>query len=450
MSVTVTDNFTPKTWAQSYPETWGSTTNDWKYGLHDYSLLATVTLALAEQLSRSAAHRIEEDDVSVTDQLTRETIWERSCEEAFSIMETYWDFIQFRVSVSESFTVTDDETGRVVKGVLVTLNIADKVAKSTARPYTEAFSVEDGISKEPRPIHTDGFAITDDEANRFLKGVPVTLNIAESVPKTIEKPFPVTIFVEDEFFRKAKTLRKFAESVDFAELVGKRLSLPLEETFEIVEFFHNLFTENVDETVSVAELLSRSFSAQRLFAETVDIDDYLTKHTEIKKEDLIVVRDTILQASNAILNNIFARHGEITKLEDFEKLVNQAPGFTEFIPFKVGEYDYEEALVKIAVRSKADQGKPTINNLTMHVDIPDTDDRGTANITTTTDVTRVLFHKHYYNPPEVNVVLLGGNTGSGVLTPYITTVTKTYFEVEIRNANLNRVTGSISWFAKGY
>lgn len=396
MGVTVTDNFTPKTWAQSQPKTWGNALyQTWKFGLHEYDLLADVTLAIAEQLSRSAASGIEES-ISVADQLARETIWERSCQEAFSIMETYWDFIQFRVSVSESFTITDDETHKIVKGVLV------------------------------------------------------TLNIAESVPKTIEKPFFATIFVEDEFFRKAKTLRKFAESVDFAELTGKRLSLSLEETFEIVEFFHNLFTENVDETVSVAELLSRSFSAQRLFAETVDIDDYLTKHTEIKKEDLIVVRDTILQASNAILNNIFARHGEITKLEDFEKLVNQAPGFTEFIPFKVGEYDYEEALVKIAVRSKADQGKPTINNLTMHVDIPDTDDRGTANITTTTDVTRVLFHKHYYNPPEVNAVLLGGNTGSGVLTPYITTVTKTYFEVEIRNASLNRVTGSISWFAKGY
>lgn len=450
MGVTITDNFTPKTWAQSQPKTWGNALyQTWMFGLHDYDMLATVTLALAEKLSRSATNGIEES-ISVADQLARETIWERSCQEAFSIMETYWDFIQFRVSVSESFTVADDETHKAVKGVLVTLNIADRIAKGTARPYAEAFSVDDGISKEPKPTLADGFAVTDDETSRFLKGIPVALNIAENVPKSIIKPFSAMIFVEDEFFHKAKTLRKFAESVDFVELVGKQLSLSLKETFEVVEFFHNLFTENVDEAFSVAEAIGRSFSAQRLFAETVDIDDYLTKHTEIKREDLIVVRDTILQASNAILNNIFARHGEITSLEDFNKLVNKAPGFTEFIPFKVGEYDYHEALVKIAVRSKADQGKPTINNLTMHVDIPDTDDRGTANITTTTDVTRVLFHKHYYNPPEVNVVLLGGNTGSGVLTPYITTVTKTYFEVEIRNASLNRVTGSISWFAKGY
>ena len=449
MGVTVTDNFTPKTWAQSSPKTWGGTNSTWKFGLHDYDMLATVTLALAEQLSRSATNGIEES-ISVADQLARETIWERSCQEAFSIMETYWDFIQFRVSVSESFTVTDDERHKVLKGVLVTLNIADRIAKGTARPYAEAFSVDDGISKEPKPTLADGFAVTDDETSRFLKGIPVALNIAENVPKSIIKPFSAMIFVEDEFFRKANNLREFAESVDFAEVAGRHPHLPFEEAFGIVDFFYNVFTENVDETVSVAELLSRSFSAQRVFAEPVAFAELLGKHTEIKKEDLFVIRDTILQASNAILNNIFARHGEIATLEDFNKLVNKAPGFTEFIPFKVGEYDYEEALVKIAVRSKADQGKPTINNLTMHVDIPDTDDRGTANITSTTDVTRVLFHKHYYNPPEVNVVLLGGNTGSGVLTPYITTVTKTYFEVEIRNASLNRVTGSISWFAKGY
>ena len=107
-------------------------------------------------------------------------------------------------------------------------------------------------------------------------------------------------------------------------------------------------------------------------------------------------------------------------------------------------------MVKIAVRSKMEQGKPTISNLTMHVDIPDTDDRGTTQITDTTAATRVLFNKHYYNPPEINVVLLGGSTETGVLTPYIVTVTSTYFDVEIRNSSTNRVTGSISWFAKGY
>lgn len=396
MSVTVTDNFIPYTWAQSYPETWGSSTNDWKYGIHDYGLLATVTLALAEALAKSASKKAGES-VSVTDRLSKEAVWERSFAEAVSVMETYWDVIKFQVSVSESFSITDDETNKIVKGVMVTLQVAEKV------------------------------------------------------PKSVTKFLPITIFVEDGFFHKTKTLRKFAESIDFAEVAGKHTRKNIEDVFSIVDFFYKMFTNNVPETITLTELLTRSVSAQRIFEEDVNFDEVAGKHPEINKADLFSIRDTILQASNAILNNIFVRHGEITKLEDFESLVNQAPGFTEFIDFKVGEYDYEEALVKLAVRSKMEQGKPTINNLTMHVDIPDTDDRGSETISGTTAATRVSFNKHYYNPPEVNVLVIGGyDSDNGALTPYITSITTTYFDVEIRNAGGSRVTGIISWFAKGY
>ena len=394
MSVTVTDNFTPQTWGESYPKTWGGTNSTWKFGLHDYDMLAAGTLILADAMNKAAFHK-ENEDVSVDDELSREAVWERTLAETITVMETYWDVIQFRVNVSESFSITDDETNSVVKGVNVTLHIEDKV------------------------------------------------------PKSVVKFLPITIFVQEDFFRKTKMFRKLEETVHVAELAGKHPSVHFEEMFGIVDFFTKMFTKNCLQTITVAELFQRTFSAKRLFAETVAFNEVLEKHPEINKEEVLSVRDTILQASNAILNNIFARHGEITTLEDFEKLVNQAPGFTEFIDFKVGEYDYEEALVKIAVRSKMEQGKPTVNNLTMHVDIPDTDDRGTAVITDASDVTRVLFNKHYYNPPEVNVMLKGG-AGTDVLTPYITTITTTYFEVEIRNSSLSRVTGSISWFAKGY
>jgi hypothetical protein len=420
MSVTITDNFTPLTWKESYPKTWGGDPYNtpwksefqnwvdsypktwkgvsyltWKFGLHDYGLLATAGVSFADALRHTVSHTLSEE-ISVEDVLSREAVYERTLCETISLMETYWDVIQFRLSVSESFTVTDDETNKTVKGVLVTLHVSEKV------------------------------------------------------PKSIVKPFAVTIFVKDSFKHKAKFIRKVLEDISIAELAGKHYKGYYQEMFGIVDFFSKMFTENVSETITFGELMTHAFVARRLFAETVDFDEICAKHTELNKEDLLSIRDTILQASNGILNNIYARHGEIASLEDFNKLVNQSPGFTEFIPFKVGEYDYEEALVKIAVRSKMEQSKPTVNNLTMHVDIPDTDDRGTSQITDTTDVTRVLFNKHYYNPPEVNVVLLGGNTGQGVLTPYITSVTTMYFEVEIRNSNLDRVTGSISWFAKGY
>ena len=86
----------------------------------------------------------------------------------------------------------------------------------------------------------------------------------------------------------------------------------------------------------------------------------------------------------------------------------------------------------------------------MHVDIPDTQDRGTANITDTAAPTRINFTKQFYIVPEVNVNLRGGNTGDGVVTPYITSMDNTGFEVQLINDAGQLVTGLITWQATGY
>ena len=396
MSVTVTDNFTPQTWGESYPKTWGSANYmTWKFGLHDYGMLAAGTLTLAEALTKDASKNPHED-VSVDEAFSREVVWDKTITELISVMETYWDVIQFHVSVVESFAVSD------------------------------------AIGKDVE------------------KNVSVTLQITDKVPKSITKTIPVTLTVTDTFLRQVKFFRDFAESVAVAELTSKHPSTHYAEAFGVYEFFWKLFAGNYGESVSFTEVFDRVFSAKRLFTETVAFNELCKKSSEISKKELFQVNDTLLRASNAILNNILINSGAITSIEDFNNLVNVSPGFSKFINFKVGEYDYEEALVKISVNSKMEQGQPTINNLTMHVDIPDTDDRGSEVISTTSEATKVYFNKHYYNPPEVNVVLIGGNTGSSVLTPYIVTITTTYFETEIRDETMQRVTGTISWFAKGY
>ena len=229
----------------------------------------------------------------------------------------------------------------------------------------------------------------------------------------------------------------------------------IEEVLGIGEMYSKSLLRTYYETASFTEAASRYMTADRYFYESIQIAESLKKSTVRMISEKIVTWDAILQANNSILNNLIVRSGEIGSLAEFEKLVKEPPGYSNFIDFKVGEYDYEEALVRIRVESKSEQTKPSISNLTMHVDIPDTDDRGTATISDTTAATKVYYNKHYYNPPEVNVVLLGGNTSSGAIAPYIISTgqsdsTGRYFEVEIRDGSGNRVAGSISWFAKGY
>ena len=111
MSVTITDNFTPQTWGESYPATWGSEPYEtWKYGLHDYGLLATNAFDVTDTLQNNVSNNVLET-VSVADSFSRTAVWEKDLYETISFMETYWDVIQFRLSVSESFTITDWRIG---------------------------------------------------------------------------------------------------------------------------------------------------------------------------------------------------------------------------------------------------------------------------------------------------------------------------------------------------
>ena len=234
------------------------------------------------------------------------------------------------------------------------------------------------------------------------------------------------------------------------------LELVIEEVIGIEEDYAKTISSKHAETIAVTESASRMMSFDRTFEETIHVAESRKKIATKLLTEEIATWDALLRNCGGILNNIFVRSGAIGNIAEFEKLVKEPPGYANFIDFKVGEYDYEEALVRIRVESKTEQAKPSISNLTIHVDIPDTDDRGTATITDTNAATKVYYNKQYYNPPEVNVVLIGGTTGnSGTLTPYIISTdqsdsTGRYFEVEIRDGSLNRVTGSISWFAKGY
>jgi hypothetical protein len=139
---------------------------------------------------------------------------------------------------------------------------------------------------------------------------------------------------------------------------------------------------------------------------------------------------------------------------DFQQLVNQPTGYERFIPYIVGEYEYQKALVRLAVTPGSLGAEPAVYNVVVHVDIDDTVDRGTAVITDTSAATMVRFAKHYYTKPEVTVTLRGGNTADGTILPNVAEISKDkdgyYFMVELLKADGTRAKGSITWQSVGY
>lgn len=262
------------------------------------------------------------------------------------------------------------------------------------------------------------------------------------------------LLIDDTFARTIIFNIALAETIKILSSCIKQPIIQKEEAFGIKDFNNKAIGKVHIQDINVIEELRRKSEVYRNFVEKLGIKSQYYNTYKLAKLESIGVYDAILEACRAVLSNISIRDGEMS-LDDFKTALKTAPGFTEFIDFKVGEYEYQEALIRLIIDATVAQTQPSVSDVVMHVDIPDTDDRGIAEITDVSAPTKVYFNKHYYKPPEVAVTLRGGNTGNGYVVPHLITTEGEdekgrYFEVELLNSTNQRVTGLISWISKGY
>lgn len=209
-----------------------------------------------------------------------------------------------------------------------------------------------------------------------------------------------------------------------------------------------------DEPLHVDESFIRSFNLKRFIVERIGFREYLVRYGFLYAKEPLSVYDAYVRTANAVLEALQIS-GEVFTVVDFESQMNKLPFYEEFIDFNVGDYEYEKAVMRLQVISHATHSQPLLYNVSAHVDIDDTNDRGTVTITDTTAATKVYYNKFYYNAPEVQVTVSGG-TGDSVMIPHILRTDGNdvkqgrYFEVELRDNTGKRVTGVISWASKGW
>ena len=117
--------------------------------------------------------------------------------------------------------------------------------------------------------------------------------------------------------------------------------------------------------------------------------------------------------------------------------------------FKVGDYEYKNAVYRMVLSRSNINSTPLFYGYEVHVDIPDTIDRGECAVS---GETKVYFNKHYYHAPEINVTTTGGTE---VLIPRIVSIDNEdsmgrYFTVILENLSGESKVGRISWSARGY
>lgn len=340
--------------------------------------------------------KVVKDSIKLADGFNRKTVSFKDLAEAIKVSETYWDVIQFKLHFAENFAFKE---GKKWKNI-------DKVSKNS-------------------------LAIAENYTRSFAKGIKEQTNINEVLAR--------------EFVAQ----REFTENVKLKELNINDYSSYQQDVFAIDDYANRGIGKVHIQPLNVTDDFTRKATYKSYYDEGVALSDSNVNTTlKLFNEQANIKDKFVMPCTEGVYSNIFITEGEYSD-SDFEEAINIAPGYTRFVDFKVGEYDYQEALVRVKVEA-GPQAQPTAQGVVMHVDIPDTDDRGTAEISLTSGPTPVEFNKFYYTVPEVQVTLRGANTVSGTIIPNIVNITTTHFYVELLTSGGTRVKGSISWVAKGY
>lgn len=260
-------------------------------------------------------------------------------------------------------------------------------------------------------------------------------------------------YVRDDYKKIWQAVQTFREELKTLDKVYRNIYAVRDDRIDIADKRLVKLERTLHEAVETDESFNRNVDFVRGFEDLARIGDGLTRDIGKNSAEDIALYDAFVRASNGYIESVQAI-SSFREADDFLAMSDTPPLYEQFTDFNVGDYEYEKALLRLRVVSKATQAQPLLYDVSPHVDIDDTDDKGQLEIKDTTAATKVYYNKHYYNAPEVNAMVKGG-TGTTTPVPNILTTDGQddkgrYFEIELLNSSGNRTTGIVSWVAKGW
>jgi len=225
--------------------------------------------------------------------------------------------------------------------------------------------------------------------------------------------------------------------------------------------------KDITEGISVAETDARPADYSRSEADAVDAQDVATRavfkvlSAEFTLADDLLrvihksfiegmaVKDTRRSPAKGTLFDLVLRSDALS-LADLKVVADSPPvGYTPFQNFYPGDYEYEEAMVGVRVRTADTSNQVGILGLTLNIDVPDVNDRGSAEVLIGDIAGKtVTFAKQFTIPPEVTVVFAGGATAAVAEITGVTTANFTFILRDV-SSPATLVTGEVTWAALG-
>lgn len=197
-------------------------------------------------------------------------------------------------------------------------------------------------------------------------------------------------------------------------------------------------------------LLPRT-TAHRNLSETVTLTAHHARQTERTARTALRLTDDHLQPWQGTLASITFSAAPLTD-ETWAAASASPSGYLAFHPFEVGEYTYQDALIRLLLTTGAAGTDPLLYDVAFHVDIEDTRENGIAECTADAP-TRVTLTRRFYHPPRIVLTVLAADT-QDLLIPRLLAQSETdgthTFDCELRRTDGTRAEGTVSWMAEGY
>lgn len=401
----------------------------------------------------SAAGKVARDAVRLAD--TRRwadllgTKWER-----IGVHETYWDYINYVLTILESARVIESSYREMdvpkMEGVKITRRSHSEIMES---PREQLGILDASLRAAFIKLAAERTEVTDVRDASVANVSRDEMAVSDGMATSLGKMTAEQLGILDALLRAAAFKRTWSESASLGDDEDNHVTAGKFETIRTSEHRAADVYKTTAEQIGTTERQYHRAQTFRTFVEKAGLYEHMRRDLGGGYSEAVAVDDRFLRALDGIIEEVAVRKGGMTA-DEFQQLVNQPTGYERFIPYIVGEYEYQKALVRLTVTPGSLGAEPAVYNVVVHVDIDDTVDRGTAVITDTSAATMVRFAKHYYTKPEVTVTLRGGNTADGTILPNVAEISKDkdgyYFMVELLKADGTRAKGTVTWQSVGY
>lgn len=409
------------------------------------------TITAIERYMSHAQPKYDEMAVTFTDGENKALEVVRS--EMIHTTEIYWDNVLFLIHISENIRTTEAVKKTAVKQLDDAFSFMDSLRRASRLNKGENLAVIENKRQAIEHGLYDGIHIMDEWRNGMQKLACEQVKALDDIAKHAAPAQFEKVHISDTYKRIWKTLQTFREELKTLDRVYRNIYAILDDRIAIADKRLVKLERTLHEAVETDESFNRDMVFIRGFEDLARIGDGLTRDIGKNQAEDIALYDAFVRASNGYIESVQAI-SSFREADDFLAMSDTPPLYEQFTDFNVGDYEYEKALLRLRVVSKATQAQPLLYDVSPHVDIDDTDDKGQLEIKDTTAATKVYYNKHYYNAPEVNAMVKGG-TGTTTPVPNILTTDGQddkgrYFEIELLNSSGNRTTGIVSWVAKGW